>query len=111
MCPNLGSEPGEGGTARGQGWHWVTETCPLQIPATMTAEELTFEILDRRKIVTKEKDYWSCFEVNEREEAGRCGGGDGVGWGGDGMGWGWDGDGDGMGMGTGPRCRLTSGRL
>ncbi|NWZ30793.1 ARAP1 protein, partial [Asarcornis scutulata] len=46
-------------------------TCPLQIPATMTAEELTFEILDRRKIVTKEKDYWSCFEVNEREEAGR----------------------------------------
>lgn len=37
----------------------------------MTAEELTFEILDRRKIVTKEKDYWSCFEVNEREEAGQ----------------------------------------
>ncbi|KAI6079240.1 Arf-GAP with Rho-GAP domain, ANK repeat and PH domain-containing protein 1 isoform X2 [Aix galericulata] len=49
----------------------------VKIPATMTAEELTFEILDRRKIVTKEKDYWSCFEVNEREEAGRCGGGDG----------------------------------
>lgn len=49
------------------------ETCPLpQIPATMTAEELTFEILDRRKIVMKEKDYWSCFEVNEREEAGWC---------------------------------------
>uniref|UniRef100_A0A8B9I1H4 ArfGAP with RhoGAP domain, ankyrin repeat and PH domain 1 n=1 Tax=Anser brachyrhynchus TaxID=132585 RepID=A0A8B9I1H4_9AVES len=43
----------------------------VKIPATMTAEELTFEILDRRKIVTKEKDYWSCFEVNEREEAGR----------------------------------------
>ncbi|NWR22802.1 ARAP1 protein, partial [Emberiza fucata] len=43
-----------------------------QIPATMTAEELTFEILDRRKIVMKEKDYWSCFEVNEREEAGWC---------------------------------------
>uniref|UniRef100_A0A8C3CRQ6 ArfGAP with RhoGAP domain, ankyrin repeat and PH domain 1 n=1 Tax=Cairina moschata TaxID=8855 RepID=A0A8C3CRQ6_CAIMO len=63
----------------------------VKIPATMTAEELTFEILDRRKIVTKEKDYWSCFEVNEREEAGRCGGGDGVGW--DGMGW------DGVGMG------------
>jgi len=38
----------------------------------MTAEELTFEILDRRKIVVKEKDYWSCFEVNEREEAGWC---------------------------------------
>ncbi|NXW11800.1 ARAP1 protein, partial [Fregetta grallaria] len=43
----------------------------VKIPATMTAEELTFEILDRRKIVMKEKDYWSCFEVNEREEAGR----------------------------------------
>lgn len=45
---------------------------PSQIPATMTAEELTFAILDRRKIVMKEKDYWSCFEVNEREEAGWC---------------------------------------
>uniref|UniRef100_A0A8D0F6R8 ArfGAP with RhoGAP domain, ankyrin repeat and PH domain 1 n=1 Tax=Strix occidentalis caurina TaxID=311401 RepID=A0A8D0F6R8_STROC len=43
----------------------------IKIPATMTAEELTFEILDRRKIVMKEKDYWSCFEVNEREEAER----------------------------------------
>ncbi|NXD11258.1 ARAP1 protein, partial [Nothocercus nigrocapillus] len=41
----------------------------VKIPATMTAEELAFEILDRRKIVMKEKDYWSCFEVNEREEA------------------------------------------
>lgn len=36
----------------------------------MTAEELTLEILERRKILVKEKDYWSCFEVNEREEAG-----------------------------------------
>ncbi|NXE15701.1 ARAP1 protein, partial [Lophotis ruficrista] len=43
----------------------------VKVSATMTAEELTFEILDRRKIVMKEKDYWSCFEVNEREEAGR----------------------------------------
>ncbi|KAL8191370.1 UNVERIFIED_CONTAM: Arf-GAP with Rho-GAP domain, ANK repeat and PH domain-containing protein 1, partial [Gekko kuhli] len=43
----------------------------IKIPATMTAEELTFEILDRRKIVTKDKDYWSCFEVNERDEAER----------------------------------------
>ncbi|XP_030412327.1 arf-GAP with Rho-GAP domain, ANK repeat and PH domain-containing protein 1 isoform X1 [Gopherus evgoodei] len=43
----------------------------IKIPATMTAEELTFEILDRRKIETKEKEYWSCFEVNEREEAER----------------------------------------
>ncbi|XP_066476307.1 arf-GAP with Rho-GAP domain, ANK repeat and PH domain-containing protein 1 [Tiliqua scincoides] len=43
----------------------------IKIPATMTAEELTFEILNRRKIVMKEKDFWSCFEVNEREEAER----------------------------------------
>ncbi|XP_053162319.1 arf-GAP with Rho-GAP domain, ANK repeat and PH domain-containing protein 1 isoform X4 [Hemicordylus capensis] len=43
----------------------------IKIPATMTAEELTFGILDRRKIVMKEKDFWSCFEVNEREEAER----------------------------------------
>nr|XP_056714789.1 arf-GAP with Rho-GAP domain, ANK repeat and PH domain-containing protein 1 [Euleptes europaea] len=43
----------------------------IKIPAAMTAEELTFEILDRRKVATKDKDYWSCFEVNEREEAER----------------------------------------
>ncbi|NXF73215.1 ARAP1 protein, partial [Sclerurus mexicanus] len=43
----------------------------VKVSATMTAEELTFEILDRRKIVVKEKDYWSCFEVNEKEEAER----------------------------------------
>ncbi|XP_067395186.1 arf-GAP with Rho-GAP domain, ANK repeat and PH domain-containing protein 1 isoform X2 [Emydura macquarii macquarii] len=43
----------------------------VKIPATMTADELTFEILDRRKILMKEKEYWSCFEVNEREEAER----------------------------------------
>uniref|UniRef100_A0A803SM83 ArfGAP with RhoGAP domain, ankyrin repeat and PH domain 1 n=1 Tax=Anolis carolinensis TaxID=28377 RepID=A0A803SM83_ANOCA len=43
----------------------------IRVPATMTAEELVFEILDRRKIVMKEKDFWSCFEVNEREEAER----------------------------------------
>jgi len=36
----------------------------------MTAAELTFEILDRRKITVKEKDYWCCFEVNEKEEMG-----------------------------------------
>ncbi|NXW78777.1 ARAP1 protein, partial [Hirundo rustica] len=41
----------------------------VKVSATMTAEELIFEILDRRKIAIKEKDYWSCFEVNEREEA------------------------------------------
>lgn len=36
----------------------------------MTAEELTLEILDRRNVSVKEKDYWTCFEVNEKEEAG-----------------------------------------
>lgn len=41
-----------------------------QIPASMTAEELTLEILDRRNVGIREKDYWTCFEVNEREEAG-----------------------------------------
>uniref|UniRef100_H3AXP9 ArfGAP with RhoGAP domain, ankyrin repeat and PH domain 1 n=1 Tax=Latimeria chalumnae TaxID=7897 RepID=H3AXP9_LATCH len=40
----------------------------LQVPASMTAEELTFDILDRRKVVTRDKDYWCCFEVNMREE-------------------------------------------
>ncbi|KAL7825327.1 hypothetical protein AOLI_G00325340 [Acnodon oligacanthus] len=40
----------------------------VKIPATMTAAELTFEMLDRRKITVKEKDYWCCFEVNEKEE-------------------------------------------
>lgn len=28
------------------------------------------EILDRRNVGIREKDYWTCFEVNEREEAG-----------------------------------------
>ncbi|XP_068926901.1 arf-GAP with Rho-GAP domain, ANK repeat and PH domain-containing protein 1 isoform X3 [Petaurus breviceps papuanus] len=42
-----------------------------QIPASMTAQELTLEILDRRNVRIKEKDYWTCFEVNEREEAER----------------------------------------
>jgi hypothetical protein len=37
----------------------------------MTAEELTLEILDRRNVSIREKDYWTCFEVNEKEEAGR----------------------------------------
>lgn len=36
----------------------------------MTAEELTLEILDRRNVSIREKDYWTCFEVNEKEEAG-----------------------------------------
>ncbi|XP_043928964.1 arf-GAP with Rho-GAP domain, ANK repeat and PH domain-containing protein 1 isoform X2 [Protopterus annectens] len=40
----------------------------IKVPASMTAEELTFEILDRRKIIMREKDYWCCFEVNEKED-------------------------------------------
>lgn len=36
----------------------------------MTAEELALEILDRRNVSIREKDYWTCFEVNEKEEAG-----------------------------------------
>ncbi|XP_074160101.1 arf-GAP with Rho-GAP domain, ANK repeat and PH domain-containing protein 1 isoform X3 [Sminthopsis crassicaudata] len=43
----------------------------VKIPASMTAQELTMEILDRRNVRIKEKDYWTCFEVNEREEAER----------------------------------------
>ncbi|XP_048453815.1 arf-GAP with Rho-GAP domain, ANK repeat and PH domain-containing protein 1-like [Rhincodon typus] len=40
----------------------------LKVPATMTAQELTDEILYLRKLITKEKDNWCCFEVIEREE-------------------------------------------
>ncbi|XP_006885615.1 PREDICTED: arf-GAP with Rho-GAP domain, ANK repeat and PH domain-containing protein 1 isoform X2 [Elephantulus edwardii] len=43
----------------------------IKIPASMTAEELTMDILDRRNVGIREKDYWTCFEVNEREEAER----------------------------------------
>ncbi|XP_064157726.1 arf-GAP with Rho-GAP domain, ANK repeat and PH domain-containing protein 1-like isoform X2 [Anguilla rostrata] len=43
----------------------------VKIPATMTAAELVVEILDRRKISLREKDYWCCFEVNEKEETER----------------------------------------
>nr|XP_013000796.1 arf-GAP with Rho-GAP domain, ANK repeat and PH domain-containing protein 1 isoform X1 [Cavia porcellus] len=43
----------------------------IKIPASMTAEELTLEILDRRNVGIREKDYWTCFEVNEKEEAER----------------------------------------
>ncbi|ELK30023.1 Arf-GAP with Rho-GAP domain, ANK repeat and PH domain-containing protein 1 [Myotis davidii] len=34
----------------------------------MTAEELILEILDCRNVSIREKDYWTCFEVNERKE-------------------------------------------
>ncbi|XP_041055751.1 arf-GAP with Rho-GAP domain, ANK repeat and PH domain-containing protein 1-like isoform X2 [Carcharodon carcharias] len=40
----------------------------LKVPATMTAQLLTDEILYLRKLITKEKDNWCCFEVIEREE-------------------------------------------
>ncbi|XP_023648298.1 arf-GAP with Rho-GAP domain, ANK repeat and PH domain-containing protein 1 isoform X4 [Paramormyrops kingsleyae] len=43
----------------------------VKIPATMIAAELTFEILDRRKISVRDKDYWCCFEVNEKDETER----------------------------------------
>ncbi|KAJ8410857.1 hypothetical protein AAFF_G00188140 [Aldrovandia affinis] len=43
----------------------------VKIPATMTAAELTIEILDRRKVSLRDKDYWCCFEVNEKEETER----------------------------------------
>ncbi|XP_069496367.1 arf-GAP with Rho-GAP domain, ANK repeat and PH domain-containing protein 1 isoform X3 [Ambystoma mexicanum] len=43
----------------------------IKIPATMTADQLTFEILERRQVQRKEKDCWSCFEVNEKEETER----------------------------------------
>uniref|UniRef100_A0A8B9JA45 ArfGAP with RhoGAP domain, ankyrin repeat and PH domain 1 n=1 Tax=Astyanax mexicanus TaxID=7994 RepID=A0A8B9JA45_ASTMX len=43
----------------------------VKVPASMTAAELTFEILDRRKMTWKDKDYWCCFEVYEKEETER----------------------------------------
>ncbi|XP_075402343.1 arf-GAP with Rho-GAP domain, ANK repeat and PH domain-containing protein 1 isoform X3 [Tenrec ecaudatus] len=43
----------------------------IKVPASMTAEELTMEILDRRNVGIREKDYWTCFEVSEKEEAER----------------------------------------
>ncbi|XP_036821133.1 arf-GAP with Rho-GAP domain, ANK repeat and PH domain-containing protein 1 isoform X5 [Oncorhynchus mykiss] len=43
----------------------------VKIPGSMTAAELTCEILDRRKIQVREKDYWSCWEVSQKEETER----------------------------------------
>ncbi|KAE8295423.1 Arf-GAP with Rho-GAP domain, ANK repeat and PH domain-containing protein 1 Centaurin-delta-2 [Larimichthys crocea] len=40
----------------------------VQIPGSMTAAELTCEILDRRNIPVKDKEYWSCWEVSDKEE-------------------------------------------
>lgn len=40
----------------------------------MTAAELTLEVLDRRNIRVKEKDYWSCWEICDKEEMGESNG-------------------------------------
>uniref|UniRef100_A0AAQ4PWQ0 ArfGAP with RhoGAP domain, ankyrin repeat and PH domain 1 n=1 Tax=Gasterosteus aculeatus aculeatus TaxID=481459 RepID=A0AAQ4PWQ0_GASAC len=40
----------------------------LTIPGSMTAAELACEVLDRRKIRVKDKDYWNCWEVSDKEE-------------------------------------------
>ncbi|XP_013863478.1 arf-GAP with Rho-GAP domain, ANK repeat and PH domain-containing protein 1 [Austrofundulus limnaeus] len=40
----------------------------VKVPGSMTAAELTCEVLDRRNILVKEKDYWSCWEVCDKEE-------------------------------------------
>ncbi|XP_051934188.1 arf-GAP with Rho-GAP domain, ANK repeat and PH domain-containing protein 1-like isoform X1 [Hippocampus zosterae] len=43
----------------------------VKIPASMTAAELTCEILDRRNISVKDKEYWNCWEVIDKEETER----------------------------------------
>ncbi|XP_070684834.1 arf-GAP with Rho-GAP domain, ANK repeat and PH domain-containing protein 1 isoform X2 [Pempheris klunzingeri] len=40
----------------------------VKIPGSMTAAELTCEVLDRRNIPVKDKEYWSCWEVSDKEE-------------------------------------------
>ncbi|XP_041669504.1 arf-GAP with Rho-GAP domain, ANK repeat and PH domain-containing protein 1-like isoform X2 [Cheilinus undulatus] len=40
----------------------------VKIPGSMTAAELTCEVLDRRNIPAKDKEYWSCWEVSDKEE-------------------------------------------
>ncbi|XP_041850481.1 arf-GAP with Rho-GAP domain, ANK repeat and PH domain-containing protein 1-like isoform X2 [Melanotaenia boesemani] len=40
----------------------------VKIPGSMTAAELTCEVLDRRNIPVKDKEYWSCWEVCDKEE-------------------------------------------
>ncbi|XP_055369965.1 arf-GAP with Rho-GAP domain, ANK repeat and PH domain-containing protein 1-like isoform X2 [Betta splendens] len=40
----------------------------VQIPGSMTAAELIFEVLDKRNITAKDKDYWTCWEVSDKEE-------------------------------------------
>uniref|UniRef100_A0A8C6NUY5 ArfGAP with RhoGAP domain, ankyrin repeat and PH domain 1 n=1 Tax=Nothobranchius furzeri TaxID=105023 RepID=A0A8C6NUY5_NOTFU len=43
----------------------------VKVPGSMTAAELTYEILDLRKISFTEKDYWCCWEVCSKEETER----------------------------------------
>ncbi|XP_068172702.1 arf-GAP with Rho-GAP domain, ANK repeat and PH domain-containing protein 1 isoform X2 [Antennarius striatus] len=47
-----------------------TETAEqhVKIPGSMTAAELCMEILDRRNIPFKEKEYWTCWEICDKEE-------------------------------------------
>ncbi|XP_069390078.1 arf-GAP with Rho-GAP domain, ANK repeat and PH domain-containing protein 1 isoform X2 [Paralichthys olivaceus] len=40
----------------------------VKIPGSMTAAELTCEVLDRRNISVEDKEYWSCWEVSNKEE-------------------------------------------
>ncbi|XP_041796004.1 arf-GAP with Rho-GAP domain, ANK repeat and PH domain-containing protein 1-like isoform X3 [Chelmon rostratus] len=40
----------------------------VKIPGSMTAAELSCEVLDRRNITVKDKEYWSCWEVSDKEE-------------------------------------------
>ncbi|XP_042343063.1 arf-GAP with Rho-GAP domain, ANK repeat and PH domain-containing protein 1-like isoform X4 [Plectropomus leopardus] len=40
----------------------------VKIPGSMTAAELTCEVLDRRNIPVKDKEYWNCWEVSDKEE-------------------------------------------
>lgn len=36
----------------------------------MTAAELSCAVLERRNIPIKDKDYWSCWEISDKEEMG-----------------------------------------
>ncbi|KAF7666046.1 hypothetical protein LDENG_00118330 [Lucifuga dentata] len=40
----------------------------VKIPGSMTAAELACKVLDRRNIPVRNKEYWSCWEVNYKEE-------------------------------------------
>ncbi|XP_073338522.1 arf-GAP with Rho-GAP domain, ANK repeat and PH domain-containing protein 1 isoform X2 [Pagrus major] len=40
----------------------------VKIPGSMTAAELICEVLDRRNITVRDKEYWSCWEISDKEE-------------------------------------------